>query len=1131
MAGILFSFFSLFSLYTVAQNDLEFSATPPAPNAAKLAQYGLIPVNLHTGAPNISVPLYQIDFDGMSLPISLSYFPGGIKANEEASWVGLGWSLNATGVVSRTIMGTDDLKQDGPRRGYVYDPDIIPQEVVEFHSDFWDHLQQDQPDTEPDIFTYNLFGTTGKFLLGKKSENNNEVVVIKIQEDPNRILFDEISQTFEITTVFGYKAVFTVKEYTTNLSGSCPCPSLGSATTCQCENQINVCDDALIDIQQVKSNGNFRTISSWYLASITSPRGEIITFDYKLNPLGNSEYVSISSPYFGEQQTFLNSGSAGDLRNTKSCSKVIHENIYLNEINYKYLSINFNSSDRTDLQKNISFTNDPGFPQNENALKNPQRLTQIVVSDNVRNQDIQVVDFSQDYFNENDPQSDPFLDWRLRLLQVTTLDQVYSFSYFDGLPSKDTKGVDYWWYYNGRDDNEYVVPAFVVPPSFLDPEDRIPTSTYYQSPERIPNFDFGKAGLLFRMDYPTGGHTIFNYEPHIYQTTESEEGNPLELLTYSVNGLSQNSELAFSYTGHFGEPDGDCPSAVEVDITIQCNECNPLNCQCSVDFADWVKTAFEIVDANTGAVMMSYDFTFLEDATQNGQHSFFIERSLFPPGDYIAKAYAIADGAGNVKYFGSANISYYNICDPQYQSVPGDPTPVNRIAGGARIESIESFSETGLLAIRRSYKYLDSNLGAGEFSSGKLMTPLRNLFSWVNPLETNLCFDCYWVLSSGSSLPNSNAAQGSHIGYDNVEEIIESTNGVQTSGSTISFFENQPNLVLPLAQTTQSFQDLNGQLTSELVLTDVGEVKSVSEFRDFSDLTGTTYGIKYSGGGGSAPVYISKAYALNSHFVQPKQVEITRHDQGTALKTTENFIYNQQFLVTQESQTASSGEIVSKNYRYPFDYLTPASTIDNMIQRHQIGEPIEVIEKVNGIEVKAVGREYQTDQNNLVPVNTHIYETSEPGAGFTSSIDGVAFPSYSQRATFHRYDNEGNVLEFSKEDDVHISYIWGYDKTKPVAELVNCSFSQVEGVLGTGFNLGSGPLTPTQDAQLRTQLPQAQITSYTYDPLVGVTSITDPRGLTTTYEYDQFNRLKLIRDHNNNIVQKYRYEYGNDGTQ
>ena len=62
---------------------------------------------------------------------------------------------------------------------------------------------------------------------------------------------------------------------------------------------------------------------------------------------------------------------------------------------------------------------------------------------------------------------------------------------------------------------------------------------------------------------------------------------------------------------------------------------------------------------------------------------------------------------------------------------------------------------------------------------------------------------------------------------------------------------------------------------------------------------------------------------------------------------------------------------------------------------------------------------------------------------------------------------------------------------------------------------------------LRTQLPNALVTTYTYKPLVGVASMTDPRGVTTTYDYDTFNRLKMVKDNNSKPVEGYEYHYKN----
>jgi YD repeat-containing protein len=53
----------------------------------------------------------------------------------------------------------------------------------------------------------------------------------------------------------------------------------------------------------------------------------------------------------------------------------------------------------------------------------------------------------------------------------------------------------------------------------------------------------------------------------------------------------------------------------------------------------------------------------------------------------------------------------------------------------------------------------------------------------------------------------------------------------------------------------------------------------------------------------------------------------------------------------------------------------------------------------------------------------------------------------------------------------------------------------------------------------------AQMSTYTYDPLVGPTSSTDARGMTSYYEYDGFQRLMNIKDQKGNILKNFNYNY------
>lgn len=56
-------------------------------------------------------------------------------------------------------------------------------------------------------------------------------------------------------------------------------------------------------------------------------------------------------------------------------------------------------------------------------------------------------------------------------------------------------------------------------------------------------------------------------------------------------------------------------------------------------------------------------------------------------------------------------------------------------------------------------------------------------------------------------------------------------------------------------------------------------------------------------------------------------------------------------------------------------------------------------------------------------------------------------------------------------------------------------------------------------------LPNALITTRTYDPFFGPTSETDPRGRTTYTHYDKLGRLHYVKDHNGYVRQKMEYSY------
>ena len=75
----------------------------------------------------------------------------------------------------------------------------------------------------------------------------------------------------------------------------------------------------------------------------------------------------------------------------------------------------------------------------------------------------------------------------------------------------------------------------------------------------------------------------------------------------------------------------------------------------------------------------------------------------------------------------------------------------------------------------------------------------------------------------------------------------------------------------------------------------------------------------------------------------------------------------------------------------------------------------------------------------------------------------------------------------------------------------------------------SETLVKAKNTEIRNMLPtDCLVTTYTYKPLVGMTSATDPSGKTTYYDYDDSGRLKTIKDDDENVLKEIKYKYATE---
>jgi YD repeat-containing protein len=130
-----------------------------------------------------------------------------------------------------------------------------------------------------------------------------------------------------------------------------------------------------------------------------------------------------------------------------------------------------------------------------------------------------------------------------------------------------------------------------------------------------------------------------------------------------------------------------------------------------------------------------------------------------------------------------------------------------------------------------------------------------------------------------------------------------------------------------------------------------------------------------------------------------------------------------------------------------------------------------------------------------------------------------------------KYDSKSNPIEITKYKNITTSFLWGYNKTLPIAMVKNASYYDIKSILGHDqLNLLTNSILPDKQIRdklsiLRDELSNAQVTIYTYEPLEGITSKTDPSGKTTYYQYDNYGRLKSIRDNRNKLIKMFDYHY------
>ncbi len=284
-------------------------------------------------------------------------------------------------------------------------------------------------------------------------------------------------------------------------------------------------------------------------------------------------------------------------------------------------------------------------------------------------------------------------------------------------------------------------------------------------------------------------------------------------------------------------------------------------------------------------------------------------------------------------------------------------------------------------------------------------------------------------------------------------------------------------------------------------------------------LVDQTYGIypeSYAVFGEGLDVYANDEFLITSGSKNLTMViDSVYDDNDIALRTSTYYTYTDEQYVATKSFTTADEDVLTTEYYYPSDFPSdPVFSDMTDFNSNLRNVPILTSEYRNGQHIKSV--------------RTNFFDWGGAYEMFAPMNVEIAFGNnaYEVRMEYLDYDINGNLISFRKSDDRVTSLVWGYGGDFPVIQVEGADYNQIESVLGVGFNLeGGSTLSQTQIDNLRTNLPTAFISTFTYDPFYGMTSQTDANGKTTYYVFDRYGRLRDIRDHRGYILKQYEYNY------
>lgn len=1067
MRNLYFFFCVLTSHAVFSQYGGKFQEPVPS-EVYQFERYGNAPVSQYTGRPNVTIPLYTIKYGDITVPLNLTYNSNGIRVDEEASQVGLGWYFS-TGMISQSIQGKDDLRKDNK----VEVPDFLwapyPQYAFQTQPG-WNHntynamptdpsrilLSPIQPnatldqyfvarvrnegggnmvyyprngvltdytnaftnaghqDIEIDIFDVNFFGHSLKFYIKPVTNLNAPLTAVVLNHEKYKI---NINRTANILNQYDYEFIIIppdgiayhfaqqeLIEYSPQSSSTSIYNESGYSDTGY---QTNV--------SNLNSYGFSSSSHIWKITKIVDLKGNEVTFEYDTTlPVSGSKSAS------HDKCEFINVTDSGSWYPSYHVLQYFGPNFtqYGLEGLYDIGKVIVKSSESTVIRqkksilKEINFGLGKVFFQNTSRLDIPGDKKVSALSIEYGNNVVKSINLTYDYFDNGFSDN---TQKRLQLQNVTIGDAIYTFSYNNTpLPPKNSFAFDHWGYYNGQPN----ISSISNPFRLLSNYSNIPAWAKSFLPiiegkaNRSAHPDYCKAGILEKVKYPTGGSTEFVYELNEFDNYFFPDIN-------NKVGLNSQGEYISDY--------------------VQTS---------SKGYGLRIKETIDRVDESGASYKKEYTYF-------GGKH--------IPP----------CVGASDEEAYHAVRLS------------------------NAQTEFYQVESRDGWKIISYSSSFYQSTLlGNGD----------------------HVGYDAVTVEEKSE---NDESIGKTKYYYTNVAD--QKARDVFGTGMSSSFFDY-------FAQSIRNSDVENGILYREEIYDKNNAKKRVTSHR-FSSVIWPTleeynvklvtlpgrYGYKFYT---EPSEIVFKEYLLFYYPLKQSNTKLTGktvteyYENGTKWISTSN-VYNGDGVLTGKTMTDQTGT-----------FYTEQSTMDSrqfLRDRNALSLPYSQVVTENQTIKSYKEYNYIEDNDRILLSIESILPDGSPNP---ANKKRIIYDAYDEgKLIQYHVDNDVSTTD----DDLYTCIVWGYNKTLPIAKIENAKLTELNtGAISAAVNASNSNDENNLLSMLsvvRSAHPNSMVTTYSHYPLIGVHSIGDAKGERKTFNYDSQGRLVSVKDNNGKIISENSYHF------